>query len=138
MGAPLFLALLILTLALFPACRSEKKPRSSNAASTTNAQFKDLSPHRVAFVQANGIRINYTDWGGDGPPLVMIHGIGDNPHIFDDLSRSLHKDFRIIAYARRGHGQSESPTGPYDLTALVEDLRQFLDGVGIQKASLVG
>lgn len=138
MRSSIFLAALISTLALFLGCRSETPPGSRNARPTTNAEFTDVSPHKIAFVQANGIRINYTDWGGDGPPLVMIHGIGDNPHIFDDLALSLHRHFRLLAYARRGHGQSDSPTGPYDLTTLVEDLRQFMDGVGIQKASLAG
>jgi pimeloyl-ACP methyl ester carboxylesterase len=81
--------------------------------------------------------LNYLDWGGKRPTRVMIHGIGDNPHVFDDLAELLRDRFRIIAYARRGHGLSSS-TGPYDAATLTEDLRQLLDHLGIQRTSLIG
>jgi pimeloyl-ACP methyl ester carboxylesterase len=92
---------------------------------------------KSAFANVNATKLNYLDWGGNGPPLVMIHGIGDNPHVFDDLAGLLHDRFRIVAYARRGHGLSDS-TGPFDAATLTEDLRQLLDHLGIQRASLVG
>jgi len=90
------------------------------------------------FVHVNGVRINYLDWGGHGPPLVMIHGLGDSPHIFDDLARPLCPRFHVYAYARRGHGHSDSPDGPYDLATLTEDLRGFLDALHLQHADLLG
>jgi pimeloyl-ACP methyl ester carboxylesterase len=96
------------------------------------------APYQSAFAAVNGIRLHYLDWGGDGPPLVLAHGIGDNPHVFQDLAVFLHADFRIIAYARRGHGRSDAPPGPYDGPMLTEDLRQLLDALGIQQAHLLG
>jgi pimeloyl-ACP methyl ester carboxylesterase len=114
---------LLLVLALATGCRP--KP------------WNDPSPHRSAFAQVNGVRINYLDWGGDGPPLILIHGLGDSPHIFDDLAERLRGSFHLIAYARRGHGQSDA-TGPYDPATLVEDLRQLLDVLRIPRASLLG
>src|SRR5215510_5858019 len=90
------------------------------------------------FVHVNGIRINYLDWGGHGPPLVMIHGLGDSPHIFDELAPLLRSRFHVYAYARRGHGHSDSPEGGYDLTTLTEDLRSFLDSLRIPRADLLG
>ena len=107
-------------------------------ASAQGAGFIDVSPHRSGFTRVNGVRLNYLDWGGDGPPLVMIHGLGDDPHVFDDLALLLRDRFRIVAYARRGHGRSEAPPGPYDAATLVEDLRQLLDHLGIPRASLLG
>ncbi|OCP38561.1 alpha/beta fold hydrolase [Ensifer sp. LC163] len=98
----------------------------------------DASPHSSNFIEANGIRLNYLDWGDNGPPVVMIHGIGDDPHIFDDLANSLKGRFHLIAYARRGHGHSDAPAGPYDHTALVADLKGLLDALAIEKASLIG
>jgi pimeloyl-ACP methyl ester carboxylesterase len=86
----------------------------------------------------NGIKLHYLDWGGDGPPLVLVHGIGDNPHIFHDLAAYLRTDFHIIAYARRGHGRSDAPPGPYDGSMLTEDLRQLLNTLGLQQAHLLG
>lgn len=102
-----------------------------------SVNYTDVSLHKSAFAHVNGIKLNYLDWGGDGPPLVMIHGIGDDPHIFDDLASLLHDRFRIIAYARRGHGLSDS-VEPYDATTLIEDLRQLVDSLGIQRMSLLG
>jgi pimeloyl-ACP methyl ester carboxylesterase len=99
--------------------------------------WSDPSPHKVGFVTANGVRLNYLDWGGTGPALILIHGIGDNPHIFDDLAPAFTGSFHVIAYARRGHGESEAK-GPYDTATLTEDLRGLMDALGIAKASLVG
>ena len=90
------------------------------------------------FAHVNGIRINYLDWGGHGPPLVMVHGLGDSPHIFDDLARHLCSRFHVYAYARRGHGHSDTPEGGFDLMTLTEDLRLFLDALHIQRADLLG
>ena len=111
-------------------------PGPASAQGVTS--FIDVSPHRSAFARVNGVRLNYLDWGGDGPPLVLVHGFGDDPHIFDDLALLLADRFRVVAYARRGHGRSEAPPGPYDAATLVEDLRHLLDHLGIQRANLLG
>ena len=103
-----------------------------------SVNYTDASPHKSAFAQVNGVNLNYLDWGGDGPVLVMMHGIGDDPHIFDDLASRLHDRFRIIAYARRGHGLSDAPPGPYDAATLAEDFRQLADHLGIQRMSVLG
>jgi pimeloyl-ACP methyl ester carboxylesterase len=63
--------------------------------------------------------------------------MGDNPHIFDDLAPALTDRFRVIAYARRGHGRS-TQKGPYSTLTLTRDLRGLLDRLGIARASLVG
>ncbi len=90
-----------------------------------------------SFVSVNSVRLHVMDWGGFGPDLVLIHGMGDSPRIFDDLARQLTPDFRVIAYARRGHGFSD-PVGPFDTGTLVEDLRQLLNSLDIQQANLLG
>ncbi|UCG86204.1 MAG: alpha/beta hydrolase [Gemmatimonadota bacterium] len=97
-----------------------------------------LSAPPDAFVTANGVRLHYLDWGGTGPELVLVHGLQDSPHIFDHLAAGLSDDFRVIAYARRGHGQSDAPADPYDNATLVEDLRELLDSLGIAQANLLG
>jgi len=105
---------------------------------TTNAgAWSDPSPHRSHFASVNGVRLNYLDWGGAGPPLVLIAGFGDTPHCYDDLALDLRDRWRVLAYARRGHGRSEAKS-PYDMTTLVEDLRQLLDHLGLDAVHLVG
>ena len=91
------------------------------------------------FVSAPGCRIHVLDWAGRGTPYVMIHGIGDNPHVFSELAARLAPAARVVAYARRGHGQSDAPpAGPYALDAYLGDLRGVLDALGIERAHLVG
>lgn len=102
-----------------------------------SVNWTDTSPHKSGFVTANSIRINYLDWGGSGPALILIHGYGDNPHAFDDLAPALTDHFRVIAYAQRGHGDSEVK-GPYDTATMTEDLRAFMDSLGIAKVNLAG
>lgn len=101
------------------------------------ASWSDSSRHKNAFIAANGVRLNYLDWGGSGPALILIHGIFDNPHIFDDLAPAFTDRFHVIAYARRGHGLSEAKA-PYDTATLTQDLRGLMDALGITKAHLAG
>lgn len=101
------------------------------------APWSDPSPHKNGFVTSNGIRINYLDWGGSGPVVILIHGLGDNPHLYDDFAPAFTDHFRVIAYARRGEADTEAK-GPYDIVTLTEDLRGLMDALGIRKAHLVG
>jgi pimeloyl-ACP methyl ester carboxylesterase len=89
------------------------------------------------FVAANGVRLQYLDWGHNGPALILVHGLGDNPHKFDDLAPAFTDRFHVIAYARRGAGGSEA-RGPYDVETLSEDLRSLMDALGIAKADFAG
>ncbi len=38
--------------------------------------WRDPSPHRVGRVQVNGVGLHYLDWGGTGPALIFLHGVG--------------------------------------------------------------
>jgi pimeloyl-ACP methyl ester carboxylesterase len=107
------------------------------AACRKVATWSDPSPHKNGFVTASGIRINYLDWGGSGPTLILIHGYGDNPHVFDDIAPAFTDRFRVIAYARRGQGDSEAKE-PYDAGTMAEDLHGLMDALHIAKAHLAG
>jgi hypothetical protein len=109
---------------------------AAQAQTSAAKPWSDPSPHKVGFVTVNRVRLNYLDWGGSGPALILIHGMGANPHWFDDLAPAFTDRFHVIAYARRGHGESESKS-PYDTATLTEDLRGLMDALGIAKANLV-
>ncbi len=126
----------IAALAALAAC-AEKAPPPKPAA--TADTWTDPSPHKSGFIRVNGVSLNVLDWGGTGDGLVLIHGMSDSPHSFDDVAPALTDGHHVIAYARRGHGQSDHPAaGPYDNETLVEDLRQLLDSLGIKRAVLGG
>lgn len=95
-------------------------------------------PYAEGFIQSVGTKLHYLDWGGSGQPLVLIHGLGDSPYIFDDLAASLKSNFRIIAYSKRGHCKSETTDKNFDTFTLASDLKLLLDSLHITKASLLG
>jgi pimeloyl-ACP methyl ester carboxylesterase len=107
------------------------------AACRKTATWSDPAAHKIGFITANGVRLQYLNWGGSGPALILIHGALDNPHMFDDLAPAFTDRFRVIAYAWRGCGRSETKE-PYDIGTLTEDLRGLMDGLGIGKAHLAG
>jgi len=79
------------------------------------------------FLDVNGLRMHYVDWGGEGkPPLVMVHGLDRNARTFDHLATRFTSKYRVIAIDMRGHGDSGwDPQGRY----LVEDHLGDLEGI---------
>ena len=75
---------------------------------------------------------------GIGPPLILIHGIGASRHSWDGLIRHLKSDFRCVSYDLRGHGLSPSPTPPYTLDDLVEDLEALRRELHMERAHFAG
>ena len=108
------------------------------AAATFRADWVDRSPHASRFVTLDGVKLHYLDWGGEGPVLLFLHGLGDTPHIFDELAPEFRDRFRVLGLTRRGHGLSDKPEGGYDTATLADDVRKFLDALQIQRATLVG
>ena len=98
----------------------------------------DTSPHKSDFVNVNGVRLHYLDWGGEGKVLLFLTGLGSSAHIFDDLAPQFTDQFRVLGLTRRGHGQSDKPETGYEIGTLVEDIRQFLDSMGINRVTLAG
>jgi pimeloyl-ACP methyl ester carboxylesterase len=98
----------------------------------------DKSPHKSDLVVANGIKLHYLDWGGSSQVLLFIPGLGCNAHIFDEFAPRFTDKFRVLAFTRRGHGESDHPETGYDVDTLAEDLRQFLDALKIDKVILAG
>src|SRR5437899_2020931 len=81
------------TLVVLAACSASKQAAVTKDAA--RPAWTDTSPHATGFVTVNGARLNYLDWGGTGPNLILIHGLGDNPHVFDDFIPALSGQFRI-------------------------------------------
>lgn len=124
----------------------ELNPRNGNAiqmlarmwVTLPRDGWADRSPHRSGFVTANGVRLHYLDWGGRGETLLLLTGMGNSAHIFDDLAPKFTDRFRVMALTRRGHGQSDKPRTGYDTETLVEDIAQFLDALKIKRVHLAG
>ena len=98
----------------------------------------DKSPHKSAFVTANGIKMNYLDWGGTGETLILLAGLGNDAHVFDDFAPKLTDKFHVIGLTRRGFGETDRPVAGYDTATRVEDIRAFMDAQKITRVILVG
>ena len=75
---------------------------------------------------------------GEGPPIVLLHGLSATRRNVVQGSRHLIKrGYRLIAYDARGHGDS-SPAGSYEYADLVADLEAVLTHLDLERAVLVG
>jgi pimeloyl-ACP methyl ester carboxylesterase len=75
---------------------------------------------------------------GDGPPVVLLHGLSATRRNVVQGSRALaRRGYRLISYDARGHGAS-SPAPVYEYPDLVADLTAVLEHLEIERAALVG
>jgi pimeloyl-ACP methyl ester carboxylesterase len=94
------------------------------------------------FISANGLR-QHVVIGGDGPPLLLVHGWPQFWYAWRLIMPALARQFRVIAPDQRGRGQtSKPPPGPtghgYDTGTLADDLAALMDALGHQSFSVVG
>ncbi|MEV4520617.1 alpha/beta fold hydrolase [Micromonospora tulbaghiae] len=76
---------------------------------------------------------------GDGPPVVLLHGIGRTLDDFTALHTALARDHLVLAVDLPGHGGSAPLDGPHTLPALAAAVARFLDAAGVTgPAHLVG
>jgi 3-oxoadipate enol-lactonase len=75
---------------------------------------------------------------GDGPPLLLIPGLGATRVIFDPLVPLLLPRFRVAVYDQRGIGASQLTPGPYTTEQLGDDAAAVLDGLEIDRATVLG
>jgi len=98
----------------------------------------NLSTPKSDFVDVNGIRLHYLDWGGNGPALIFLTGMGSSAYIFNKFAPRFTGKFRVLSLTRRGQGDSDIPETGYDVDTLTEDIRQFMDHLHVEKAILAG
>ncbi len=89
------------------------------------------------FVQANGIQ-QHVVVGGDGPPLLLVHGWPENWYAWRFLMPALARDFTVVAVDQRGIGLTDKPRTGYDARTLGNDLAALMTKLGHQRFSVVG
>ena len=89
-------------------------------------------------VSSDGAEIAYDTWGRrDGPPLLMIQGLGTDSRGWA-FQRGAFRRFRCIAIDNRGTGKSSQPPGPYDLMQMARDSLAVLDAEQVERAHVMG
>src|SRR5262245_47992689 len=108
-------------------------------ASSQQIEWKDPSPHTLKSVTVDeGVSLEVLDWGGAGPELVLIAGLGDAAHVFDDIAPALAKRYRVVGVTRRGHPGSSAPTTGYTFARLAEDVVRVMDALDLKNPVVVG
>lgn len=95
------------------------------------ANFK----HQIANV--NGVNIHYVI-GGQGEPIVLLHGFGQNWFMWNRLLPALSKHFTVIAPDLRGMGESDKPNDGYDKKNMAVDIHELVKKLGYKNIDLVG
>lgn len=69
-----------------------------------SAQQKvDISPHTIRMLEVDkGVSLEVLDWGGTGRPLVLLTGLADDAHIFDQFAPKLTARYHVYGISRRG------------------------------------
>ena len=91
-------------------------------------------------VQVGRMRLHYLDWGNKHlPTMVFLHGGALTAHTWDLCCLALRDEFHCIALDQRGHGDSDwAPDANYSIAAQREDVRGFVDRLGLDRFVLVG
>jgi pimeloyl-ACP methyl ester carboxylesterase len=85
---------------------------------------------------ADGTDIRF-ETNGNGPPLVLIHGITENRRAWDSHVPRLAERYTVTRLDLRGHGESDT-ADVYDIEALTSDVRAVVEALGSPEPSLVG
>jgi pimeloyl-ACP methyl ester carboxylesterase len=92
----------------------------------------------VPTIVVNGVRLCYDLTGDTSPPLVLVHGSWGDHHSWDAIVPALARRFRVVAYDRRGHGQSERPPGQGSAEEDAADLATLIEQLGLAPAHVAG
>lgn len=93
----------------------------------------------TATATADTVHLHIEDSGGNGRPVVLIHGWPLSAQAWAPQRSTLQAaGYRVVAYDRRGFGRSDKPKSGYDYDALADDLQRVINQCGLQDVTLVG
>jgi pimeloyl-ACP methyl ester carboxylesterase len=88
-------------------------------------------------IELHGHRVIYRT-AGEGPPVVLIHGMVNSSRHWESVALRLADDYTVIAPDLLGHGDSAAVRGDYSLGAHAASIRDLLAVIGIDRATIVG
>jgi pimeloyl-ACP methyl ester carboxylesterase len=110
-------------------------PGSVSGAPNLPDGFTDTFTSR--YVDAGDVRLHAVI-GGEGPPLLLIHGWPQTWYAWRMVMPTLAEDFEVIAVDQRGIGLSDKPADGYDTGTLANDLVALMDALGHQRFAVYG
>lgn len=107
---------------------TDRKPNLRTVRDVTpTLQYRTIHGYRRAFRVA-----------GDGPAILLIHGIGDNSTTWSTVQPKLAQRFTVIAPDLLGHGQSDKPRADYSVAAYANGMRDLLSVLDIDRVTVIG
>ena len=88
-------------------------------------------------VDSDGVHLAIRDSGGEGKPVLLLHGLGFGQRSWDRVAPRLSTRLRVVTYDQRGHGASDA-SDDYSPAAFNADLASVLDQLMLEDAVLVG
>jgi pimeloyl-ACP methyl ester carboxylesterase len=110
-------------------------PGSVSGAPHLPAGFTDTFTSR--YVDTGALRLHAVT-GGDGPPLLLVHGWPETWYAWRLMMPALARDFQVVAVDQRGIGLSDKPPDGYDTGTLAGDLVALMEVLGHKRFALVG
>ncbi len=90
------------------------------------------------FLTLCNLEFHYREWSARGAPLVFLHGLASQAHMFDRVAPRLADSYRVLALDQRGHGLSAKPDTGYDFATVSADLAAFLDALRLRRVVVAG
>lgn len=103
----------------------------------TNAAAATANPLKLRHIDLHGHDVGYR-MAGEGPALVLIHGLTGSSTTWRPIMPELAKRFTVLAPDLLGHGESAKPRGDYSLGAFASGVRDLMVALGIEHATIVG
>jgi non-heme chloroperoxidase len=125
-------------IAVFALTASATESRAQAAA--PEPIWHDSSPHQVRFLAVQkGVRLEILDWGGTGRPIILVTGLTDTAHVFDEFAPKLTDTLHVIGITRRGFGASSAPAkADYSADRLGDDIVAAIRLLKLHKPVLAG
>ncbi|WP_247651666.1 alpha/beta fold hydrolase [Chitinophaga eiseniae] len=129
-------------IALTMACNQpaeKKQSAEGNGVVAVQAAAPAAPPagFKHAYALVNGVNIHYVI-GGQGEPLLLVHGFGQNWYMWNRLLPELSKHFTVIAPDLRGVGESDKPAAGYDKKTMAADMHALMNKLGYNAIDLAG
>lgn len=128
---------------------SDKAAAARTAAAVANAvppamtgDPNDKTRHQVFFIPVEkDVKLEVLDWGGVGPPVILLAGLGYDAHVYDKFAPRLTAHHHVYGITRRGFGASSvpDPVGDnYTADRLGDDVLAVMEQLRLDRPVLVG
>ena len=99
--------------------------------------MQEFTPNHLLIEIKDGT-LHCLDWGGEGPPILLLHGLQDCAGNWDHISKSLSANFHVYALDSRGHGDSQHLPGKYRFEDYVSEIEEVIEALGLEHVTIVG